>query len=208
MTTAISKKITVYNNLKKRIINDTLKPLEPLNERIISQKLNISKTPVREALQQLEKEGFVENIHNRGYFISRITAHDLRELYEIREMIECEAVKLFVLRAKSEKLKFEFPEFNQKQNSHRLLKDSDRIHNIIIEGLDNKKLNAIYASLQEHVQRLQMHFVSQFDKTRLQISHEEHKKIYDAIKNKDSEKAEEAMRIHLRNALDYLRKLI
>jgi DNA-binding GntR family transcriptional regulator len=201
-----SKKIIVYNNLKKRIIKDSLKPLEPLNIQALSQSLNISKTPIREALQQLEKEGFVENLHNRGFFVSRISAHDLREIYEVREMIECAAVRALALR--NDKLKFEFPEFNKGKNSNNLLKDSAEIHSYIIRILNNKRLTGIYDSLQEHVQRLQMHFINRFDQNRLQHSHEEHKRIYEAIIAKDVLKAEEAMRMHLRNALDYLRELV
>ena len=57
-----SKKMIVYENLKRRIITNALKPGDPLNEGILSKEFKISKTPVREALQQLEKKGLVENI--------------------------------------------------------------------------------------------------------------------------------------------------
>ena len=88
-----SKKAIVYENLKKRIINHSLKPGEPLNEAVLSKELKISKTPIREAFQQLEKEGFIENIPGRGAFVSRISIQDIRELFEIREILECEVIR-------------------------------------------------------------------------------------------------------------------
>ncbi len=93
MNSSKSKKTIVYENLKKRIITHSLNQGDPLNESILSKELKTSKTPVREALQQLEKEGFVENIPGKGSFVSRISFQDIREMFEIREILEGEVVK-------------------------------------------------------------------------------------------------------------------
>ncbi len=90
---AKSKKTIVYENLKRRIITNILKPGDPLNEGVLSKELKISKTPVREALQQLEKKGLVENIPGKGAFVSRFSFQDIRELFEIREILECEITR-------------------------------------------------------------------------------------------------------------------
>ena len=71
-----SKKAIVYETLKKRIINHILQSGDPLNESTLSKELKISKTPIREAFQQLEKEGFIESIPGRGAFVSRISIQD------------------------------------------------------------------------------------------------------------------------------------
>ena len=94
-----SKKAIVYENLKIRIIKNLINPGEPLSEGVLSQELKISKTPIREASQQLEKEGFVENIPGKGSFVSRISIQDIREIFEIREILECEAVKRAALKS-------------------------------------------------------------------------------------------------------------
>jgi DNA-binding GntR family transcriptional regulator len=75
-----SKKVIAYEILKRRIINNSLTPNEPLNERVLSEELKISKTPIREALQQLEKEGLVENVPHKGSFVSRVSVQDIREI--------------------------------------------------------------------------------------------------------------------------------
>src|SRR5512136_1547252 len=88
-----SKKAIVYETLKKRIINHILQSGDPLNESTLSKDLKMSKTPIREAFQQLEKEGFIENIPGTGAFVSRISLQDIREIFEIREILECEVIK-------------------------------------------------------------------------------------------------------------------
>lgn len=117
MTNSKTKKNIVYEALKKRIISNSLRPGEPLNEGVLSKEMKISKTPVREALQQLERDGFVENVPGRGCFVSRISFQDVKELFETREILECEVIRRAALKGDPEKTegvrkKFEFLEGN------------------------------------------------------------------------------------------------
>ena len=80
-----SKKLLVYDVLKQRIITQAMKPGEPINEGILSQELDLSTTPIREAIQRLEREGFIENIPGKGNFVSPISIQDLRELFSWKE---------------------------------------------------------------------------------------------------------------------------
>ncbi|HXK37219.1 MAG TPA: GntR family transcriptional regulator, partial [Candidatus Paceibacterota bacterium] len=57
-----NKKVKVYESLRQRIIGGELKPGLPINEAVFARELSVSKTPVREALRQLERDGFVENV--------------------------------------------------------------------------------------------------------------------------------------------------
>src|SRR4030043_728654 len=116
MNSSKSKKAIVYENLKKRIINHSLKSGEPLNESVLTKELGISKTPIREALQQLEKEGFVENIPGKGSFVSRISVQDIREIFEIREILECEAIKRAALKSDPDKIESIKKKFEKDNN--------------------------------------------------------------------------------------------
>ena len=208
-----SKSKKVYENLRRRIANNLLKPLQPLNERVLAQELKISKTPIREALQQLKKEGFVENVPNKGFFVSRISVHDIREIFEVREILECRAASLAALRADREKLinirkKHESIEFENGKNPQSLLKAGDQIHTYIFESLGNNRLLAIYKTLQDHIARIRIFFVNQFDQRRLDASSDEHKEILEALIAQDASRAEEAMRTHLRNAMEHIKRLI
>jgi DNA-binding GntR family transcriptional regulator len=212
MNSSKSKKAIVYENLKKRIINHQLKPGEPLNESVLTKELGISKTPIREALQQLEKEGFIENIPGKGSFVSRISIQDIREIFEIREILECEVVKRAAMKSDPDKIegirkKFE-TESNGDKNSRDQFKAGDRIHTFIFESFGNKRLLEYYKRLQEHIIRMRLYFFNQLHQERSGQSFKEHVEIMDALIAQDPPRAEKAMRDHLRNSTEYLKKVI
>ena len=99
-----NKKTVVYGKIKERIINGTLAPGSPINESDLARDLDVSKTPVRESLRQLEREGLVENIPGRGSAVTHITFQDIREIFEIREIIECGVAKRVALMHNEEDL--------------------------------------------------------------------------------------------------------
>jgi len=212
MNSSKSKKAIVYENLKKRIINHQLKPGESLNESVLTKELGISKTPIREALQQLEKEGFIENIPGKGSFVSRISIQDIREIFEIREILECEVVKRAAMKSDPDKIggirkKFE-TESNGDKNSRDQFKAGDRIHTFIFESFGNKRLLEYYKRLQEHIIRMRLYFFNQLHQERSGQSFKEHLEIMDALIAQDPSRAEKAMRDHLRNSTEYLKKVI
>ena len=212
MNSPKSKRTIVYENLKKRIITHSLKHGDPLNESILAGELKTSKTPVREALQQLEKEGFVENIPGKGSFVSIISIQDIRELFEIREILECEVVKRAALKIDPDKVesikkKFE-TESNGEKNSRDHFRAGDRIHTFVFESLGNKRLLEYYRRLQEHIIRMRLNFFSELHQERSEQSYREHLEIMDALIAQDPLRAEKAMRDHLRNATEYLKKII
>lgn len=212
MNSPKSKKTIVYENLKKRVINHSLKSGEPLNESVLTKELGISKTPIREALQQLEKEGFIENIPGKGSFVSRISIQDIREIFEIREILECEVVKRAAMKSDPDKIegirkKFE-TESNGDKNSRDQFKAGDRIHTFIFESFGNKRLLEYYKRLQEHIIRMRLYFFNQLHQERSGQSFKEHLEIMDALIAQDPPRAEKAMRDHLRNSTEYLKKVI
>ncbi len=208
-----SKKLRVYETLKQRIINHALPPGEPINEAILSRDLKISKTPIREALQQLEKEGFVENFPGRGNFVSRISLQDLRETFEIREILECEAGKRAALKHDPGKLEAIRKAFESGQESPpgRLpshFRSGDQIHAFIFESLGNQRLQEFYRRLLDHIVRHRIHFFSNSHVGRSEASYQEHLEILDALAARDPARCEQAIKMHLRNSLDYIKNII
>ena len=212
-TNSKTKKNIVYDALKKKIISNSLKPGEPLNEGALSKEMKISKTPVREALQQLERDGFVENVLGRGFFVSRISFNDVKELFEIREILECEVVKRAALKCDAQKIaavrkKFEFQENNGEKSARIPFKAGDQIHLYLFESFGNSRLNEIYRRLQEHVERMRIHFFNQDHEERSKEAYREHVEILDALAARDPERAGNAVRIHLRNSIEFLKNVI
>jgi DNA-binding GntR family transcriptional regulator len=213
MANSKSKKTIVYETLKRRIITNSLKPGEPLNEGTLSKELKISKTPVREALQQLERDGFVENVPGRGCFVSRISFEDVKELFETREILECGVIRRAALKGDPEKIegvrkKFESLESNGERNPKSHFKAGDRIHAYLFESFGNNRLNEIYRRLLEHVERMRIYFFTQAQEERSANSYKEHLEILDALASRDPERAEQAMRTHLRNSIEFLKQVI
>ena len=205
-----SKKLFVYDYLKKKIIANQLKPLEPLNEADLAAELQVSKTPVREALQQLEKDDLIDIIPQKGWFVSGINIKDIRELFEVREILECSAVRMAVLKAENDRfiaLQNKLSEIANGKNPSDLLRRGDLIHINIIESLQNKRLLEMYRSLMEHYSRTRIYFVNQFDESRLEDASKEHQEILDAIIAKDVIAAEELMRKHLYNGFANIKRL-
>mgnify|MGYP001567260959 FL=1 len=212
---AKSKKTIVYDNLKRRIITNALKPGDPLNEGILSKELKISKTPVREALQQLEKKGLVENIPGKGAFVSRFSFQDIRELCEIREILECEVIKrvaskgdLNLAEAQAIRDKFISSDTNGGRTGKSYFNAGDQIHSFIFAAYGNRKLIREYHGLQEQIVRITLHFFGQNRQKRAAESFNEHLEIIDALIAHDPVRAEKAMRIHIQNSLEYLKSVI
>ncbi len=205
----------VYENLKRRIITNALKPGDPLNEGILSKEFKISKTPVREALQQLEKKGLVENIPGKGAFISRFSFQDIRELFEIREILECEVIKRVAARgdlnlaeARSIRDKFTASETNGGRNGKNYFSAGDQIHSFIFYAYGNRKLIREYQGLQEQIIRITLYFLTPNRQERAANSFKEHLEIIDSLIARDPQRAEKAIRIHLHNSLEYLKTVI
>lgn len=208
-----SKKHQVYDVLKQRIVTQVMKPGEPINEGVLSQELAISKTPIREAIQQLEREGFIENIPGKGNFVSQISIQDLRELFEIREMLECEAIKRAALKRDQRKLEeirkaFALTEGSWQNGSPREFRAGEQIHVFIFESLGNQRLLEIYLRLHDHIARHRNYFFSDVHEGRPEKSYREHLEILDALAAQDPAQCEQAMRAHLRNSLDYVKSII
>ncbi|MCE5282027.1 MAG: GntR family transcriptional regulator [Deltaproteobacteria bacterium] len=210
-----SKKVIVYEYLKKKIIAGVLKPGEPLVEGVLARELKTSKTPIREAMQQLEKEGFVEIFPGKGAFVSRMSFQDIREIFEIREILECEVIRRVAAKgdftreeAEAISRKFVSAESEGGKNNRSHFKAGEKIHNFVFEAFGNKRLIDFYSRFQEHIERLRLvYFANQDRSERSDQSFKEHLEILNALIAKDPARAEKAMRDHLQNSTAFLKEI-
>ena len=84
---------SVYVALKDKILNNELLPVDRLIEMVIAKELEVSRTPVREGLKELEDEGLVVNYPRKGYVVSKISVKESLELYEVRSALEPRALE-------------------------------------------------------------------------------------------------------------------
>jgi DNA-binding GntR family transcriptional regulator len=206
-----NKKTIVYENLRRRIIAGELQPGLPINEADFARELSVSKTPIREALRQLERDGFVENIPGRGSMIANIRPQDIREVFEIREIIESGAAKRAARLRDSEEL------HAKREEGKKLLEDEqageayvhewgswEDVHLCIVKALGNETLVNMYSGLLDRIKRFRSYYGKRFTQRRLHEILTEHTAILDAIVEGDGERAEQMVQQHLRNAGAFL----
>ncbi len=81
----------IADRLREQIIQGSIRPGEQINEFVMASQLNMSRGPLREALQRLCQEGILVYRRNHGLFVSQVEEHDLREIYKVRESLESAA---------------------------------------------------------------------------------------------------------------------
>ena len=205
-----NKKVKVYENLRQRIISGELQPGLPINEADFASELSVSKTPVREALRQLERDGFVENVPGRGSAISHIKPQDIREVLEIREILEVGAAKRAAwlhgndeLRRKLEESRKLLEEESSQESVHEW-GSWEEVHLSIVKSVGNQTLVDMYLGLLDRIHRIRSHYGKRFTQRRLHEILSEHTAMLDSIVEGDAERAEQAVQRHLRNAGAFL----
>lgn len=197
-----SLKDTAYSEIANLLIQEQLQPGEPLVEADLVDRLGLGRTPIREALLQLAKEGLVEMYPRRGAFVAKIGLKDVRELFEIREAIEGIAARSAAQTAEAEALKG----FERRWEEAEGIKDpeerirsfdaiGDELHEYILRVCDNKRIVQIINNYRLLLQRERHHAAA--IPGRLEMSYREHRKILEAMLERDPEKAERMMRRHI-----------
>lgn len=86
----------IYDEVVRRIVSGELRQGEQIDERVMSERLSVSRTPLREALGALARDGFVETRPYRGAFVREFSAHEINDIFEVRKALECLAIRLAV----------------------------------------------------------------------------------------------------------------
>lgn len=194
----------VFKKLEQAILTNELKTGESLNELKISSMLGVSRTPVREAIKQLEYEGLVKTVLNKGAVVVGISEKDIEDIYTIRGYLEQLAVCLAIKsldEAALAKLReiVDLQEFylgkGDLVKAHLL--DSD-FHAMLYEMSDSRPLTQTLTSFHNYIQRArEMSFQSL---GRAEESVSEHRAIVDAMSRRDTAAAEKAVETHIHNA--------
>jgi len=200
----LSLKDKVYQNIKFQIIIGTLKPGTRLPEEELSKAMNISRAPIRETFNRLEKEGFVTIIPRKGAAVSKITAQAIEDIFEIRETLESLAVKKSIGNIsieKVEKVGEGFKKFINKttnaENSIQYLSLDKKFHDLLSQNCGNKKLIDLLANLQE-----QIHWLRNISLKRITFAGSvgEHLAIIEALQKNDEKLILKTLLQHLERA--------
>lgn len=191
----------VFHRIREDILSGKYSQNEELKENTIGNELGVSRTPVREALRQLELEGLVNIIPNKGAYVTGISEKDIRDINVIRSYLEglcakwaCENITEQQLEELEEVIYLS--EFHMKKEHHEQIVELDnKFHELIYEASGSKILEHVLSDFHHYVQRIRKITLSR--RERASKSNEEHMAILDAIKKRDGELAEKLAHEHI-----------
>lgn len=195
----------VFNKIREDILSGKYSQNEELKENTIGLELGVSRTPVREALRQLELEGLVNIIPNKGAYVNGISEKDIHDIYIIRSYLEglcakwaCEHIRQDQIDQLEEIVYLS--EFHAKKDHHEQIVELDnKFHELMYEASNSKILDHVLSDFHHYVQRIRKITLS--SETRATNSNKEHTAILEAIKQRDGEKAEKLAHEHIMNTI-------
>lgn len=193
----------VFNTLRKAILRGDLTPNERLMELPLAKKLGVSRTPVREAIRKLELEGLVVMYPRRGAKVAQITVKSIRDVLEIRRVLEVLAVTKACKNITQDgimQLRTALKQFKDVINSEDLTKVAEadvKFHDTIYNATNNPKLIGILNNLREQMYRYRMEYIK--DKTSHMMLVKEHEELVAAIVNRDVKNAAKIAEKHIDN---------
>lgn len=193
-----------YEKVRKAILKGDIAPGDALVENRLADKLGMSRTPVRQALQVLARDGFIESVANRGYVVPKRSIEDVRELFELRESLEGMASRCAALRATDADID-ELGALCDRYERAREWTDWARIgtefHSRIHVLSGNSRLVSFLDSLKAQIVLARQAELREVHGRREQAVRE-HRAIFEAIRARDADAAEHHARAHVRASYD------
>ncbi len=207
--TAVQKEVTdkyslrgrVFHRIREDILSGKYSENEELKEATIGAEFGVSRTPVREALRQLELEGLVNIVPNKGAYVTGISAKDTQDIYVIRSYLEGLAARWACERITEEDIEnleeiVYLSEFHAKKKHYEQLVELDnKFHESIYRASGSKILEHELTTFHHYLERIRKQSL-QKEKRALQ-SNEEHTAILEAIRQRDGDLAEKLAHEHI-----------
>lgn len=193
----------VFNTIREAILEGSYKPGDVLRESTIATELGVSRTPVREAIRQLELEGLVQSIPNKETVVAGITDEDVQDIYLIRSRLEGLAARKAAERITEEDLHemeeiLALTSFYVEKNEVNQLKELDhKFHDIIYNATHSKTLNHMLSDFHYYIQQARKTSIAMPGRPKEVLK--EHEGIYLALKERNGELAEKLVENHIQN---------
>lgn len=196
----------VFHKLREDILNGKYAEHEELKEVAIGEELGVSRTPVREAFRQLELEGLIQIIPNKGAYVTGITTKDIQDIYMMRSLLEGLCAKWATEHITHEQMEemeenVYLTEFHAgKGHWDQIAELDNRFHEILYEAADSKMLEHLLKDFHQYVLRVRKQTLA--NGGRGLASNEEHRQIMEAVKAGEGERAAELANNHIRRAYE------
>lgn len=195
-----------YEKIKQKICDFELYPGQEISDFTLSKELSMSRTPIRQALGQLENDGLIyDGGQGRGYIVCEITEEEIRDIFAARECIEMMCLKLAMERgikeesfAYLEKINRQMEEMDQAGNIKRQFYFDQQFHNCLVLLSENKRLIRFYESLRIQLSRLRV--LSYLERSYQKKAYNDHSRVLECIRNKDGDGAVQAIMVHIQTS--------
>lgn len=203
----------VFQRIRDDILQGKYKEHDELREITLGKELGVSRTPVREALRQLELEGLVTIIPNKGAYVTGISPKDVRDIYAIRSSLEGLCARWATMHITQEQLDeleevLMLSEFRIKResadNAEQLSMLDEKFHSILYEASGSRILGKLLSDFHKYVQSARKTSVISEERARKSIR--EHRQILRAIQEKDADSAEQLANEHILHVMQHLRR--
>ena len=202
----------VYKNLKNTILNGDLQPKKRLIEEKLADEMGTSRTPVREAIQKLEKEGLIHKLPRGGYAVSIITDEDIEEVFGIRSVLEGYAGYLATSRATDDDIKA-LEEIVEKEegclkdnNTEEIIQLNTEFHDRLYKAAKSAKLYSIINDLRDYIYRYRIIFFRYSGMAKISIN--DHKDMIGLMRTKSAAQVEKLVRKHIIRGKNLIKKKI
>ncbi len=200
----------VFQRLRDDILSGRYQENEELKEIAIGEELGVSRTPVREAFRQLELEGLIRIIPNKGAYVTGITIKDVEDIYRMRSLLEglcAEWATQHITKEQLEEMEENvyLSEFHaEKGHFDQMAELDNRFHEIMYEASDSKMLEHLLKDFHQYVLRVRQKTLA--NNVRSKASNKEHRMIMEAIKSGDAALARQLAHEHIVNAYNNMVK--
>jgi len=196
-----------YGAIKAEIVANRLHPGEPVETDRFAQALGLSRTPVREAVLRLQREGFIEVRPRMGTFVSQLDLRQIQEMYQLRRTLEGLAARQAADFADPQRLAALERELRacgsgSDAGLKGISESGEKLHELIVESCENRLLAEMIRSLHDHFARFRS--LSLRIPEKVLSSHQEHLAIIDALKRGDGDAAERLVYQHFDHAARFL----
>lgn len=194
-----------YLRLKAHVLSGQIAPGGRIHQAMCAEVLNVSRTPIREALQRLASEGLVERSEDRGFRVAQLSYDELDELFDMRSVLEAFAMRVICQRITQDTIDHltecieESEACLSRQNPDGIFESNTAFHNALYSLIpDRKRFLFMLNNMKDHVLRYRKQTLMHSDRAQKSIN--AHNKILFALKTKDPNLAEYLMRIHIQES--------
>jgi DNA-binding GntR family transcriptional regulator len=192
-----------YARVKQLIFDFALMPGDRVSETELAQRIDMSRTPLRAALQRLEREGFLQLFPRQGWQVAPLDFDVMDELYDLRTLIECEAARHLAEREQRPELRqladiWLVPAAERLQDAAEVGALDERFHSLLVQGSGNREMARVHNQITERIR-----IIRRLDFTkpaRVEATYDEHARILRAITRRRTDEAQRLLRAHIQQS--------